>query len=124
MRLDAHLVAIEINPELATFLRNRHRDPRLHVIEGSAADVEQILRELGHEAADYVISGIPFSTLPPPVRNEILVRTRNVLAPGGSLIVYQFSARVYRDLQHVFSRVDRGFEPLNLLPAHIFHCLP
>jgi phospholipid N-methyltransferase len=124
MRSDAILVAIEMNPEFVTFLRRSYPDPRLHVVDGSAADVAEILAERQVDAADYVISGIPFSTLPEGVREDILRKTREILRADGQFIVYQFSPRVLTDLRRIFSRVTTSFEPLNVLPARVFYCVP
>jgi phospholipid N-methyltransferase len=124
MRSDAILVAIEMNPEFVTFLRRSYPDPRLHVVDGSAADVAEILAERQVDAADYVISGIPFSTLPDGVREDILRKTREILRADGQFIVYQFSPRVLTDLRRIFSRVTTSFEPLNVLPARVFYCVP
>jgi phospholipid N-methyltransferase len=120
MRPDADLIAIETNSEFVSFLRSTLPDKRLHVVEGSAADVQSILRSLGHEHASYVISGIPFSTLPRREREHILKQTRAVLETDGKLAVYQFSSRVLPDLERIFGYVERGFAPLNVLPAHLF----
>src|SRR6266478_9600425 len=122
MRPDASLIAIEINAEFASFLRSSTEDERLHVVEASAESVAEILRQHGHERASYVISGIPFSTISAPVRERILRRTCSVLEPHGSFLVYQFSTRVLSDLQRIFRYVRHRFEPLNVLPAHLFFC--
>jgi phospholipid N-methyltransferase len=122
MRPDATLIAIETNPEFVDFLRSSTPDERLHVVEASAEAVVEILRRHGHEKASYIISGIPFSTIPAPVRERILRKTCSVLETGGSFLVYQFSPRVLQDLQRIFRYVRRQFEPLNVLPAHLFFC--
>jgi phospholipid N-methyltransferase len=124
MRPDASLIAIETNSEFVRFLQAFYPDPRLHVVEGSAADVGGILRAHGHEKASYIISGIPFSTLPAGRREHILWESRAALEPGGAFLVYQFSSRVLADLKRIFGDVERGFEPLNVLPAHLFFCTP
>jgi phospholipid N-methyltransferase len=124
MRPDAVLIAIEMNPDFVSHLRESMSDERLRVVEGSAESVEEILRRYGRLHADYIISGIPFSTIPAPLRQRILRRTRDALAPGGSFLVYQFSTRVLEDLRRVFGYVGRGFAPLNVLPAHLFFCQP
>jgi phospholipid N-methyltransferase len=99
-------------------------DPRLRVVEGSAEWVDEILRRYGRQQADYIISGIPFSTIPAPLRERILRTTRALLAPGGAFLVYQFSTAVFEDLKRIFGYVGRKFEPLNVLPAHLFFCQP
>ena len=124
MRPHATLIAIETNPDFVRYLRSAYPDDRLRVVQGSAADVRTILREHGFESANYIISGIPFSTLPAPARERILRDTRAALEPGGSFLVYQFSARVLADLKRVFGDVQRGFQLLNILPAHLFFCTP
>jgi phospholipid N-methyltransferase len=124
MRPDAELIAIEMNPDFVSYLRGSITDSRLRVVEGSAVSVEDTLRRFGYARADYIISGIPFSTIPAPLRERILRNTRDVLAPGGAFLVYQFSTRVLQDLKRIFGYVARRFEPLNVLPAHLFICRP
>jgi phospholipid N-methyltransferase len=72
---DAKLIAIDTNPDFIKYLRKSIDDERLVPVTGSAADVEQIIRDEGFEAADYVLSGIPFSTLPPGVGEDIAEAT-------------------------------------------------
>ena len=71
-------------------------DPRLVAVTGSAADVEKILADHGLGSADYVLSGLPFSTLPPGVGDDIAEATAKVIRPGGAFLVYQFSPKVLR----------------------------
>ena len=123
MRPDATLIAIETNPEFVRFLRSIE-DERLHVVEASAESVVQILRQHGHAKASYIISGIPFSTISAPLRERILRKTHSVLEPHGLFLVYQFSTRVLPDLRRIFGSVRQQFEPLNVLPAHLFFCRP
>jgi phospholipid N-methyltransferase len=122
MRADATLVAIEMNPAFVRHLTGTITDPRLHVVAGSAADVDVILRRLGLARADYIICGIPFSTIPAAEREQILRKTVAALEPGGAFLLYQFSKRIMADLKRVFGYVGRQFQPLNVLPAHLFIC--
>ncbi len=124
LRSDATLIAIEMNPDFVRHLSSSLNDRRLRVVEGSAEQVDEILRRFGFTRADYIISGIPFSTIPAPVREQILRKTCDVLEPGGAFLVYQFSTRVLQDLKRVFGYVGRRFQPLNVLPAHLFICQP
>ena len=122
MHPEASLVVLETNPDFVAYLRRTLRDERVHVVNRSAADVERVLSERGLAHADYVLSGIPFSTLPDKVREDILHSTRKVLRPDGLFLVYQFSPKVLGDLRRVFTSVERGFEPLNVPPAQLFFC--
>jgi phospholipid N-methyltransferase len=122
MRPTSTLIAIETNPDFVSYLREAYPDERLRVVQGSAADVKTILQQHGFTNASYIISGIPFSTLPAPLREHILRDTKAALEPGGAFLVYQFSARVLADLKRIFGQVERGFQLLNILPAHLFFC--
>jgi phospholipid N-methyltransferase len=124
MRPDAQLIAIEMNPEFVTFLRKTLVDDRFHVVEASAADVKEILKQFGHEKANYIISGIPLGSMPKALREPILRNTAAALEPAGSFFVFQFTTRVLPDLKRFFGYVKRKFEPLNVLPAHLFFCQP
>ncbi len=124
MRPDATLIVFELNPDFVDFLRQSYPDPRLRIVHGSAAEISRVLQKEGLDRADYVISGIPFSTLDAEVRRDILTSTREVLQPDGAFLVYQFSPTVFPYLQQTFPTVVRGFEPLNVLPAQLFFCYP
>ncbi len=122
MRPDAVLIVLETNADFVRFLRRRVSDRRLHVVHGSAADVDTALARLELEQADYVISGIPYTTMHPEVREIILRKTRAILHPDGAFLVYQFTRAVLPYLRQVFSLVRQDFEPLNVMPARLFYC--
>jgi phospholipid N-methyltransferase len=111
------LVVIDTNPLFIDYLKRTIRDSRFHPVLGSAEDVEAIVRSLGHEHADYVLSGLPFSTLPDGVGPAIVAATHRVIRPGGAFLTYQFST-VARDLTaRFFARVDTGMTWLNVPPC-------
>lgn len=122
MRPEAHLVAIETNKDFVRFLRNSLPDPRLHVVQESAAEVQSVLERLGLAPASYIISGIPLGSMPEPVRADIAGKTRSALEPGGAFLVYQFTARALPSLQRAFGYVERSFERRNFPPAQLFVC--
>src|SRR5215207_3451964 len=117
---DATLLAIDTNPEFTKFLKQSIDDERLVAVTGSAADVEKILADRGFAKADYVLSGLPFSTLPPGVGDAIGKATAQVIRPGGAFLVYQFSPKVKDFIQPWFDRIERGFEWINVPPATLF----
>lgn len=122
LRPDGTLVAIDTNRDFARYLTRTLRDDRLHVVEGSAADAQENLRERGLGRADYVISGIPYSTMDPVIRERILQTTHDVLQPDGTFLVYQFTRAVLPFLRQVFPHVHQEFEPRNIMPARLFYC--
>ena len=117
---DATLVTIDTNPDFTRYLRESIDDPRLVPVTGSAADVELILDDRGLGSADYVLSGLPFSTLPPGIGDDIAEATAKVIRPGGAFLVYQFSPKVLDFIKPHFDGIDRGFEWINVPPATLF----
>jgi phospholipid N-methyltransferase len=124
MRPDAVLLVIELNEEFVQYLGATIRDPRLRVVHGSAAQVRRILAEQRLAPADYIISSIPYSLLSAAVRQEIVAESRHALTAQGSLLVFQYNRTLLPCLKSSFSSVKLNFQPLNILPALIFHCTP
>ena len=117
---DARLVTIDTNSDFTRYLMQSIDDPRLIAVNGSAADVEKILAERNLGQADYVLSGLPFSTLPPGVGDAIAEATSKVIRPGGAFLVYQFSPKVRDFIEPHFTSIKRGFEWVNVPPATLF----
>jgi phospholipid N-methyltransferase len=117
---DATLVTIDTNPDFTRYLRESIDDDRLVAVTDSAADVEKILADRGLGSADYVLSGLPFSTLPPGVGDDIAEATAKVIRPGGAFLVYQFSPKVRDFIKPHFAPIKRGFEWVNVPPAVLF----
>lgn len=120
LRRDGQLIVIDTNPLFIEYLRTTITDSRFSAVLGSAADVEEIVRAHGHDHADYVLSGLPFSTLPDGVGPGIAAATHRVLRPGGAFLVYQFTAKARDFMAKHFNRIDAGFELLNVLPCFLF----
>lgn len=117
---DGTLIAIDTNPDFVSYLRRRIPDPRFVVVNGSAADVRAILAERGFDHADYVLSGLPFSTLPAGIGPRIAAETAAALRPGGAFLVYQFSPKVRDFIAPHFERIDHGMEMVNVPPAQLY----
>ena len=117
---DARLVTIDTNADFTRFLMQSIDDPRLVAVTGSAAHVETILADRNLGSADYVLSGLPFSTLPPGVGDSIAEATAKVIRPGGAFLVYQFSPKVLDFIKPYFAAIKRGFEWVNVPPATLF----
>jgi phospholipid N-methyltransferase len=120
LRRDGALIVIDTNPLFIDYLRRTISDSRFTAVLGSAVDVEDIIAGHGHDHADYVLSGLPFSTLPEGVGPAIAEATYHALRPGGAFLVYQFTARARDFMARHFRRIDSGFEWLNVLPCHLF----
>ncbi|AGH50652.1 class I SAM-dependent methyltransferase [Sphingomonas sp. MM-1] len=120
MAPDATLIAIDTNPDFIDYLGARITDSRFVPVNGSAADVRAILAERGFAHADYVLSGLPFSTLPAGIAPRIAGETAAALRPGGAFLVYQFSPKVHDFIAPHFERIDHAMEWVNIPPAQLY----
>ncbi len=120
MRPDARLLAIDLDPRFTEIVAAID-DPRLIAHTGSAADLHAILKQHGLSAADVVISGIPFSTMPVEIARATLESVHESLADDGRFVAYQFRAEVARLAEPVFgdSRLMAPV-PLNIPPMRIW----
>ena len=116
----AKLIAIDTNADFTDYLRKSIDDERLIAVTGSAADVQSIIKAQGFDQADYILSGLPFSTLPPGVGEAIGEATALAIRSGGAFLVYQFSPKVRDFIAPHFERIERGFEWINVPPATMF----
>ena len=112
-------LAFEIEPDLASAVAARLKDPRLRVINDSAEHVDYYLEGA---KADYIVSSVPFTSLPVDVRRSLLEAARGALAPDGQMLVLQYSTTVLPDLERTFATIRRRFSPLNIPPAFLFAC--
>ncbi len=120
LRRDAQLIVIDTNPLYIDYLRATIRDSRFIAVLGSAADVEDIVAAHGHDHADYVLSGLPFSTLPEGVGPAIAAATYRVLRPGGAFLIYQFTPPSARAcIADNIEDIDPGFELRNIPPSFL-----
>jgi phospholipid N-methyltransferase len=116
---EATFLAFEIDPELVAAVGDRLKDPRLRAINDSAENVEDYLEGA---KADYIVSSVPFTSLPADVRRSLLDAARRALAPDGQMLVLQYSTAVLPYLESIFPTIRRRFSPLNVPPAFLFAC--
>lgn len=120
LRPDARLIAIDTSRRFIDHLAHTIRDPRLELVHGSAAEVEGIVaRVAAGRQVDYVLSGLPFSTLPKHVGNAIVAATYRVLRPDGAFLVYQYSGIFLPLLDPHFTAVTKARIWNNIPPCLI-----
>ncbi|HEX8300509.1 methyltransferase [Sphingomonas sp.] len=117
---DARVIAIDTNPDFIAYLDATIDDPRLIAVCGSASDVKQIIAHHGFEHADYIASGLPFSTLPAGVGDAIAKSTHEVLRTGGAFLVYQYNPKVRNFLTPHWAKIDHAIEWWNIPPAQLW----
>lgn len=119
MGSQSRLLVIERTARFVDKLRAIN-DPRLDVIHGCASSISEELEGRGLGAADAVISGIPFSTLPKDLASDIVDAVHDALAPGGVFVAYQFTDRVAEYTRPVMGKPAIEFELCNVPPLRLF----
>lgn len=120
---DATLLAIDLNLDFVSFLDSEIDDPRFRAVHGSAIDVRRFIAEAGHRKADYILSGLPFSTLPDGVGEAICAETRAALRDGGEFLIYQYSRFVDQLINPLFGKIMVQVEWLNIPPCRLFRAV-
>ena len=122
MHPDSRLLLFELDPELANFLRHQFRDdPRIFVINTDAAELGQELNRRGFSHCDYVVSGIPFSTMPIDKKRELLRCIFESLAPtsGAAFIIYQVTNELRGHGSKIFPRIQSEYCLQNIPPMFV-----
>ena len=116
---DARFLAFEIDPDLSDALSERFDDPRLRVINDSAANIEDYL---DGAKVDVIISAVPFTSLPENAKQDIFGEVAQVLAPEGVMVQIQYSTVMQEEFTQRFASVRRRFSPINVPPAFLYAC--
>ena len=119
-RSETVVVLVEINEEFCQLLKERYSgQPNVHVVLGSAEKTGQYLKELNAPPAEYVVCGLPFTSMPLRLDWCILEHAHDVLKPDGKLILFQYSLQNTKLFERFFTLVDNTHVLLNLPPAHV-----
>lgn len=119
MKDHARLLCVELNPMFHNIVK-RIQDPRLIVHHGSAEELEDLMARHGLDGADAIVSGIPFSTMPPATAGRILDGIYGALVPGGRFVAYQVRGHVETLSRPYFGRAQVDVELLNIPPVRIY----
>ena len=114
------LLLIEQNERFCRQLEDLYGSiENVHIINGYAQDVGFFLNEFGFDKADFIVSGLPFTTLPKDISARILTATGTALGNSGKFITFQYSLVKSRFFKKYFQITDKLKENRNLPPAFV-----
>ena len=90
------------------------------LINGSAEDADHILGKYGIYHADYIISGLPFASLPEKVSDKIIKAVKNIIGSDGIFITFQYTMLKRKFFLQHFKLKDCIYVFKNLPPANVF----
>jgi len=120
---DTIVLLFENNPEFYNLLKEKYLSiANIHIINDSAEQVGEYLQQHNVDFADYVISGLPFASLPQEVSTKILHQTTKHLKPGGRFITFQYTLLKKDFIEQFFPKITIKREMRNMPPAYVFCC--
>ncbi|KOP80759.1 SAM-dependent methyltransferase [Lysinibacillus sp. FJAT-14745] len=116
------LILIENNEIFCEKLRDQFKhEPSVFVIHGSAEDLCMYLSALNIEKIDYIVSGLPFTSLDPAVSSRILRNVKDCLEEG-KFITFQYSLVKKSFIQNYFEDISHEKVWINIPPAYVLSC--
>ncbi|MDE5413240.1 class I SAM-dependent methyltransferase [Alkalihalobacterium chitinilyticum] len=117
------IMLLENNEEFYLLLKEKFKmEKNLYIVNGSAEKIEQYLQKYKVPYADYVISGLPFASLPEQVSHNILLNTSKILDKDGQFITFQYTKMKKALIEQFFTKIEIKRELRNVPPAYVFNC--
>lgn len=118
---DTELILIEQNEIFCRELLKKFAgEPNFHIVHGKAERVRKYLEKYGFSGADYIVSGLPFTSLPEETSDRILKAAGRAIGTDGSFITFQYSLVKKKFFEKYFEISQCLREIKNLPPAYVF----
>lgn len=120
---DTIVVLIELNKEFCDMLKDLYGyKENIIIVNDSAENIDSIVKEHLIKEVDYVISGLPFGSLPKDVSKSILKKTSNMLKNKGKFITFQYTLFKVKFINKFFDKINHNRVLANFPPAHVLVC--
>jgi len=121
---DTLVLLFETNKEFYLMLKEKYASKaNIHIVNDSAENIEKHLLKHNISCIDYVVSGLPFASLPADVSSNILAETKKHLKKEeGRFITFQYTLFKKDFIGRYFNRIEIVREIRNVPPAYVFCC--
>lgn len=120
---DTVIILIEYNLDFCNMLKNKYKhEENLYIINDSAENIVKYLKKYNISSVDYIVSGLPFASLPKEVSSNILDTSKNILKKNGKFITFQYTLFKKQFINNFFDEIDIRRELKNIPPAYVFYC--
>ncbi|MDQ0256069.1 phospholipid N-methyltransferase [Evansella vedderi] len=117
------VLLVELSKEFYQTLKEKYEgEENLYIVNGSAENIDWYLRKFNIPKVDYVVSGLPFTTLPKVTSSEILNKTKSILKDEGTFITFQYTLFRKKLFQSAFEHIEVKRELRNVPPAFVLSC--
>lgn len=120
---DTVIILIEYNYDFCNMLREKYKhEENLYIINDSAENIGKYLKKHNISNVDYIVSGLPFASLPKEVSSNILDTSKKILKKDGKFITFQYTLFKKQFINEFFGKIDIKRELKNIPPAYVFYC--
>ncbi|PEY28132.1 SAM-dependent methyltransferase [Bacillus anthracis] len=117
------LILIEQNQAFYKKLSKKYMyKENVYIVHDSAENVHHYIEKYEIQKNDYIVSGLPFTSLPFRVSKNILYRTKKILGEDGTFITFQYTKFKKQLLSSVFSNIEVEKVYWNIPPAYVYTC--
>lgn len=121
---DTIFIALEVNEEFYNVLKTKygHRE-NVKIINDGAENLGKYLKEFSVDKVDYIVSGLPFTSLDKDLSADILNKTKNIVnRDGAKFITFQYSLVKIGLFKQYFNNIDKDRVMINIPPAYVLRC--
>lgn len=117
------IMLIECNNGFSKIIEDKYgHEKNVHIINDSAENIDYYLEKYNVKSVDYIVSGLPFASLPKEVSEKILWKCKQILGNEGSFITFQYTKLKKSFISGFFMEIKISKEVLNIPPAYVFTC--
>lgn len=117
------LMLIEYNEEFCKELEEKYsKYNNVVIVNDSAENIDKHLKKYNIDEVDYVVSGLPFASLPKSMSAKILSKTKDILKKNGSFITFQYTLLKKGYIGSYFEDINCERVMLNIPPAYVLTC--
>lgn len=117
------LLLIEYNEDFCKQLEEKYGEHgNVIIVNDSAENVDKYLEKYNIDEVDYVVSGLPFASLPKNVSSKILETTKEILKKNGLFITFQYTLLKKGYIASYFENIRLDRVVLNIPPAYVLKC--
>lgn len=119
---DTHVFLVEQNPHFCAILSKMFgKVPNVHLIQGDVLDLPSVCERHGIENLEYVVSSLPFASLPASSAQKILTMTKELLNEG-IFVTFQYFRTTEVLFRSCFREVSYKRVWRNIPPAYVLTC--
>lgn len=117
------VLLVEINKEFYNILKNIYGHKKnVIIINDSVENIDRILEKYSIKTVDYIVSGIPFTSLAKNISSCILNKTSKIISGDAEFITFQYSLLKLNFFREYFGEIKYKKVMRNLPPAYVLKC--